>query len=120
MVKWLAIAAVLTGGAARAETPTAVDVGLLVASELAIAADLSQSLDIKNHNGAKWETNPFLGQHPSDKRVLLTGGATMLVVGATWAVLPKDYRSIFAALVLGVEIAAISNNIGVGLSFRLP
>jgi hypothetical protein len=82
-------------------------------------ADMSLTLDIKNHRDMQ-EANPMLGQHPSDAAVFgykLGAGALHAVVtelllqhGAS-----KRVMRIWEWTSIGVEGAAVGNNLSLGL-----
>lgn len=103
-----AVAAVVTllafAAPARAQAwtkPSRLETGMLVASELAIAADLVQTLTIvRNHLP---ETNPLLGKYPSAFRASATIGLAMLGTGALWYLLPTPWRDLVVIEVFAVE-----------------
>ena len=102
------------------QKPTATEIGLLVAANLTILADASLTLDIKNHPDLH-ESNPLLGQNPSDAKIIFVGGFGA-VAGTTlvWFLLPPPWRAYFSVFVLAVELHATFLNMNQGLRFRVP
>jgi len=65
------------------------------------------------------ETNLVLGDHPSKSNIIFYFAGTTLAHSIISYALPKDYRVVWQALTLGVEITATSMNYrsGIRLSF---
>jgi hypothetical protein len=92
--------------------------------DLALAADLATTLDIRHHADYA-ETNPVLGRHPSDAKVLAYGilagvahyGVTrgMIKLGASPRLI-----DVWEGLTIGVELDMVRNNYSLGLSMRFP
>lgn len=101
------------------QKPQPVDYVLLSVTETAILLDLSQTLDIKNHLDLQ-ESNPLMGRHPSDPRILLGGGAIMLGVGGAWLFLSNEWRRLFLVAILVLEVHSIFLNHDEGLTFKVP
>lgn len=79
-----------------------------------LLVDYNQTLDIKNHPGM-YETNPILGQHPSDARIrnyfLLAGLGHYAVTKA----LPSEYRPYWQYGWIALEVLTILHNQQIGL-----
>lgn len=119
----LAVALLLAATGARADEPQKFPIALELAFDAAEFADMSTTLDIKNHPGM-YEQNPLLGQHPSDARIIgsctVAAGIHALItremvihgwnpkVVATWEVLS-----------IGVEGGMAAHNFHIGLRFKL-
>lgn len=58
------------------------------------------------------ETNPLLGEHPSDVRLFLTAGIAVGGLGALWWNLPSPWRSVILIPVIGAESCAVVYNAG--------
>ena len=69
---------------------------LLAASCLAVAADMTTTLD--GLNNGNWETNPMMGEYPSDSQVVLTMAATHAVF-----IIVAHYWSDFRVWILGTK-----------------
>jgi hypothetical protein len=126
-------ALLLCAGAAHAERPppTWYETSLLVAAEASLAADMLQTLDIKRHSDVSWnyygtlltrpglwETNPILGQHPSDAKVAVYFAGAALATGAAWYALPSRWRMLVPLGVLALQIPQLVRNGNCGLSIR--
>ena len=120
MIKTISLA-LFCAAAARAEiNPDDISLPVLVAAEVALMLDVSQTLDIKNHPGMQ-ESNPFLGKHPSDRKILIVGGLIpMGLTAGVWAVSPKNFKIIMPLIVLSIEISTLIYNAQGGLVFRIP
>lgn len=99
--------------------PTKGETVQIAALEALIIADVSTSLDIKNHPRA-WEMNPILGQHPSDLRLILTGVTSGLLAAGLWYALPSRCRWVVPLFAGAAEIYIVGTSIGAGFRFRLP
>lgn len=88
---------------------------VLVASTLVI--DALQTLDIKNHPNLR-ETNPILGSHPSDEKIV----AYFVGVGfghyAVTKAIPAEYRAAWQYGWAALEIATIIRNRRLDLRFN--
>lgn len=112
--------------------PAWLDTTALVAAEASLAVDMLQTLDIKRHPDRTFqyygttlvqpgmtETNPILGEHPSDAKVCAYFAGTMLLTGAAWYALPPRLRFLAPLAALILEVPQIGRNAGAGLSIRL-
>lgn len=84
---------------------------------IALALDATQTLDIKRHQGM-YETNPLLGKHPTDRKII---GYFLGVAAAHTgiaAILPTPYREYFQNGTIALELMVIGNNKRIGLSAR--
>lgn len=88
--------------------------GVIMATYL---ADYAQTRDIKNHPNM-YETNIFMGKHPSDARVRNYFAAAALTTAAIVYVLPSEYRKYFIGGVILVELNVISNNKSAGIHMK--
>jgi hypothetical protein len=91
------------------------DKHLLLASEISLYLDWRQTLDIKSHSNF-YETNPILGQHPSNSRVDIYFGSVM---AGTYVIANQldENRSLFLGGITLVEVFTILKNRRLGLSF---
>jgi hypothetical protein len=96
---------------------------LEIAYDVAATADMLTTLDIKKHP-ALMETNPIMGQHPSDAKVLTYFAATdilhamvthELVQGNAPSVLIKAWEYVS----IGVETGFAAHNYSIGLRVAL-
>jgi hypothetical protein len=126
----ISIVAVLTVGApARAEeslgmryvhmgwgweAPTLGEVAFLAPAQILLALDVWQTLDIARHPKESRETNPWMGPHPSERRVLLVGLGTVAATTGIWVALPPKVRWIVPVALGSVEVAAVTHNFQMG------
>src|ERR1035437_2927969 len=80
-------------------------------------ADLSTTLDIKNHAGF-YEKNPVLGMHPTDKTILVSMALTIAAQLSIAEMLPKEFRTRWIASTLGIEIFCVADNLNQGLKMQ--
>jgi len=79
-------------------------------------ADWNQTLHISRNPEKYYETNDFLGKHPS-KRDVNSYFASMILTNALIAsLLPKDYRASWQVFWIGYESIYVKRNIGIGLN----
>ena len=92
---------------------------LLGAAEALIAVDVLQTLDMNRHPERHfYETNPLLGLHPSNTRIVASGIVGGLAAATIWYALPSRVRWV-VPLFLGIgESAAITGNALAGMSLR--
>ena len=112
----LALAALLACSvSANAADPwSTTDKALAAAFVVASVADWRQTREITKYEGV-YETNPFLGHHPSNRRIdtyfvvsrLLTLGAAHFI--------PSGYRTAFLAGNVVVQLWYTTNNARIGL-----
>lgn len=125
MKSFLAMLAALTvASAAKAESdqwgwnhpPNTLEIGFHVIAQATILLDGWTSLDIKNHKnngpgfGAMEESNPLLGKHPSDLKLV---GGTLAAMAATtvlWYVLPQEARWLVDVVTIGTEGPRVYGN----------
>lgn len=86
------------------------------------AADCSTTLDIKNHSNLI-ETNPVLGQHPSNGKIYSYCVGTMLLHSAiTYALIdgdvPKPLVNAWEWASIAVEAGFAAHNYSLGLRFK--
>src|SRR5689334_14817701 len=94
--------------------PGPVATTLHVAAMAMIVADESLTLDIKNRvkiepNGH--ETNPILGRHPSDARIVLYGASVIALHTALWYIAPEEIRPLLDVAAIVVEVPYVSGNL---------
>jgi len=95
----------------RADTERqALDTGLVV-------LDWGTTLDIANHPGFH-ECNPILGRHPSRARINEYISAAIAADALLAYELPAAWRHRWQWAVAAVEVAAVDNNLGMGLRLR--
>lgn len=96
-----------------------VDVTALVASTAALACDWGQTRGVSQggwmsggtFTGNTKEYNPLLGASPSPRTLDLYFATTVVINAALWVALPKRWRSIVPAAVVGAEARTIYRNI---------
>lgn len=86
------------------------------------AADMLTTLDIKNHPELR-ETNPILGDHPSDGKVIsMCVGAALIHSAITYEFVdnnvPKPIIRAWEYISIGVETGFAVHNYSLGLRFR--
>lgn len=97
---------------------------LLVVAEATLLLDLGTTLDIKNH-AAPWqlnasESNPLLGRHPSDVKLLGYFAVVMAGTAVGYRLLPEDYRPLAMSAIIVLEAYCVHRNLKNGMSFTLP
>ena len=81
---------------------------MLGASCLAVAADMTTTLD--GLNNGNWETNPMMGEYPSGSQVVLTMAAThavFIIVAHYWS----DFRKWILGIKTGVNAGFAFHNL---------
>ena len=96
------------------EPPTWKEAAVLAPAEMLLALDIWQTLDIARHPKEMRETNPWMGPHPSEKRVLLVGLATVGVTTVLWAAAPPKIRWAVPLVLGSVELMAVTHNFQMG------
>jgi hypothetical protein len=128
----LIMALLFTGLEAKAEVDgtKVLETGLLVAAEMSLFADMLQTLDIKRHrigypqhSGQVYfepmeETNPILGSHPSDLKIIAYFASAGVLTAAAWRVIPSKWRMLVPVVVLALQIPQVERNRQMGLSIR--
>lgn len=79
--------------------------------------DAAQTLDIKNHPDLH-ETNPLLGRHPSDVKVVAYFIGAGFAHNAITKALPSEYRSTWQFGWAALEIGTIIRNHQLNLRFN--
>jgi hypothetical protein len=102
---------------ARADTPPSTTV-LLIAAETSLMVDMLQTSSAI-HAGLR-ESNPLLGPHPSDTKLLAYFSGCMLATAGITYLLPDDLRVFAPVLVLALEVPQIAQNATVRWGFRVP
>jgi hypothetical protein len=101
------------------EPPTWKEAAVLAPAQLLLALDIWQTLDIARNPKTMRETNPWMGPHPSERRVLLVGLGTVAATTAIWVALPPKARWLLPVVLGSIEAAAVVHNfqMGVALGF---
>jgi hypothetical protein len=99
------------------DTWTSTDTILEATSEITIALDWTQTLQIKNHPDL-YETTIFLGSHPSDDKINLYMGSLMILHPLITYILPAKLRPVFQMITIGYEGNAVQNNLRAGLNIK--
>lgn len=79
--------------------------------------DAAQTLDIKNHPDL-YETNPLLGRHPSDVKIVAYFIGAGFAHNAITKKLPTEYRAAWQYGWAALEIATIIRNRQLNLRFN--
>jgi hypothetical protein len=90
--------------------------------DAALAADMLTTADIKNHPGLV-ETNPILGQHPSDAKIAGYGlAAAGLHAAVTYELVsqgvPRAIINTWELLGIGIETGYVAHNYKLGLRIK--
>lgn len=98
--------------------PTGLELGYLAAA----TADMSTTLDIKNHSNMQ-EMNPILGTHPSDARIVAYFVTTdalhaLVTYGLIQGDVPTPIVHGWEYVTIGVEVCAAAHNYHAGLRFK--
>jgi len=91
------------------------DYALAGAALTALAVDWGQTRYIAKNTHRYSETNPMLGATPSVGKVDAYFVCAMVGTVALAHVLPSDWRQLFLAGTLAVEIGAVSQNRSIGI-----
>ena len=115
-----AIGLTLLTAASGAQAWTDKDTAWEVAYLTAHIADWGQTLDISAQcsTGAYSETNKILGSCPSGQKVNAYFLGTALLHYGVAQMLPGNYRRMFQAGTLAMEIGFVSNNTKIGLNVK--
>jgi hypothetical protein len=122
MAKYLIVMLVLSSyGIASADESgwTRQDTYRHAALTMVMAVDYLQTVEISRNPDHYYERNPILGRHPSVAEVSAYFALSYVVVTAVAYAMPDDWRPWFQYAVIGVESAAVGNNLylGIGLGF---
>ncbi|MGZ3240710.1 MAG: hypothetical protein ACXWJK_10185 [Burkholderiaceae bacterium] len=79
--------------------------------------DAAQTLDIKNHPNL-YETNPLLGRHPSDTKIVAYFIGAGFAHDAVTKALPTEYRATWQYGWAALEIGTIIRNRKLNLRFN--
>jgi hypothetical protein len=90
--------------------------------DASLAADMLTTADIKNHPNLI-ETNPILGQHPSDAKIAVyAASAALLHAAVTYELVsqdvPKPVIRAWEYLSIGVEAGFVAHNYSIGLRMK--
>ena len=77
--------------------------------------DWGQTLDIAKNPDNFHENNPFIGEHPSVRKVNLLMGSSTIINPLITHVLPSRWRPYFQGLSLAVTTGCVVNNYKLGL-----
>ena len=112
----LILALVLYPSLSKAADPWETSEYLLAgAAVAALAVDWGQTRHIAKNPNRFIETNPVLGSSPSVGKVDAYFVGAMVGTVALAHVLPSDWRQLFLAGTLAVEIGAVSQNRSIGI-----
>lgn len=116
MVAGIALLSAASGANAWTEKDTAWETAYF----LAHLADWGQTLDIATQceSGAYTETNKVLGTCPSAQKVNAYFLGTALLHYGVAQMLPGNYRRMFQAGTLAMEVGFVSNNAKIGLNVK--
>ena len=79
-------------------------------------SDMFTTLDIKNHADIE-ESNPFLGKHPSDIKVVSLCLGVLVAHYGIATLLSDDARRIWQVSATIIELGYVNNNVSLGLHF---
>lgn len=79
--------------------------------------DYAQTMKIADNPNDYHEHNPILGKHPSQAEVTAYFLTSYALVTALAVVLPTEIRPYLQYGAIGVEAAAVGNNLSIGLGF---
>lgn len=103
--------------------PGPVAIGLHAAALALIAADVSTTLDLRNHPRAI-EVGPvaqaIVGGRPSGAAILSLGVGTMALHTTAWYFAPREGRVVLDILTIAIETVVVTGNLEAGFSFQLP
>jgi hypothetical protein len=101
-------------------SPTKLEIAAQTTAIALIWVDVLQSFDIARHRSDGWvETNPLLGPHPSNTKLVLMGGLLpSVVLTAVWLALPPGWRYVVPAGTIAVETSVVVQNHAGGMRIR--
>lgn len=80
--------------------------------------DWSQTQQIANNPTHYYETNPFLGRHPSLANVNILIPSAMAIHAIIAYALPKPFREVWQMAWIGVESDMVQHNASIGLKIK--
>ena len=89
----------------------------LVTSSTLLLVDMLQTLDIAENPDKYHETNPILGKHPSKEEVYTYFASALVLNYLACKYLPDPWWKVQQVIQIGVSVAAVSNNISLGIGF---
>ncbi len=106
------------GGWLDAIAPVDRDLSLFLAAQSTLLLDMAQTLEIARSPSLE-ETNPLLGERPSDGAVLAYFGSVATAHAATYLLLDGRWANLVSRAILFVQVPAIDHNtrLGVRISF---
>jgi hypothetical protein len=115
------IALLAAGVAGCASIPHTSPAQMETAFQVALAADMLTTLDIKNHSDIQ-ESNFILGPHPSDTKVLCYWAASGLLHYAISKEIhdnaDREVLNFWEYATTTMELAYFGHNLGIGLKVR--
>lgn len=120
VTRWILVVMVLGfASPAKALDPwSAQDVVLETGFAALVAVDVAQTKWFLHHT-AYVETNPLLGAHPSTPKLYFGALSSVVLHAGVTALLPARLRPYWQTFYVGIEVAAISNNVGLVGGFHL-
>jgi hypothetical protein len=95
------------------------DKTLFVASTVALAGDWLTTRDMSHrYDEGYYENNVVLGRHPSTQKVDIYFASCAILNYVVTDYLPPKYRKAWLLVNSAVSLAAINNNLGIGLRFK--
>jgi hypothetical protein len=91
------------------------DKELLTLSTILIAIDWGQTLDIVNNSEEYYETNPFLGDHPSRGKVNTYFAGWVIANYGVTKLLKGNFRKAWLWSLNAFQLSSIHNNYNIGL-----
>lgn len=91
--------------------------GLFLVAQATVLIDMAQTLRIDNTPGLR-ESNPILGEDPSDEKILAFFGARIAFNAFSYYLLPDRWANVLSVLTIVVEVPVIAHNASLGLSVR--
>ncbi len=80
--------------------------------------DWSQTQQIANNPSRYYETNPFLGRHPSLANVNILIPSSMALHALIAYALPKPFREVWQMAWIGIETDMVQHNASLGLKIK--
>jgi hypothetical protein len=116
-IKFAILAFVLLSSAVKADEWSTVEKYKQGAVIALFALDMGQTLDIKNHPD-QHETNPILGEHPSDKRIYSYFITAAILHTVLADALPTRQRGWLQDGTIALEVVVIGSNKSLGLKIK--
>jgi hypothetical protein len=95
---------------ARASEWTATDTAFEAGVVALVATDVAQTRWFLSHRPKAFETNPLLGRHPSDAKLLAFSAVGVASHALVSLALPQPYRRLWQLAGAGLEIDAVASN----------